>query len=120
MDKVRKRVLIALLVGSMILGLAGCTRGNAEEENNRIETVKEMDDVEEGGFYILHSDYYEKLYVQNANYEVENNSGASTDRTLWFNKDWAKIPTMSSRRWSRRRNRGSITSSWCPWPASWT
>ena len=88
-----------LLLSSVLSGCSVFQRQKPAEEkvNPAIETAKDMDAVEDGGFYILHSDSYEKLYVQNANYaiaEQQNKKSANPAHTLWFKDDWSKIPTM--------------------------
>lgn len=95
--KTFKKLSLLVLAVIVAFSTVACKRKTSEEEKNyKVETEKQMDDVEDGGFYILHSDSYEKLYVANANYEIaeENASNADPKRTLWFKEDFEKIPTM--------------------------
>lgn len=95
----RKRIILLLLATTMI-SITGCSnpfvRTTEVEDDSQVETVLKMKDLEDGGFYVLRGNKYDKLYVQDANYEIDEdaNSSADSSRTLWYSDDWGKVPTM--------------------------
>ena len=93
----KQGVTTILSVLAILLLFGGCSRPqpSEEEETTIADVVEEMENVEDGGFYIHRNGSYQRLYVDNANFEISgNNSSSSTTRTLWFSTDWSRIPTM--------------------------
>ena len=83
------------MAGTMV----GCSLERKQKDTTKdsdIEVVLNMDDLEDGGYYIQREDSYEKLYVQDANYEIAkvNTTTSDASRTLWYREDWSKVPTM--------------------------
>ena len=96
-----KKPLLAVMLAVSIL-LSGCgglirETGNAGPETTDIDIVKKMEEVEDGGFYILRNDSYERLYAYDANYDrtdKEKQGDTDSQKTLWYREDWSKVPTM--------------------------
>ncbi len=67
------RTCIAALTAMMMF--SGCGRREVPEETSApeqdVEVIHEMDDVEDGGYYVYRNGVYEKLYVGSANYDVK-------------------------------------------------
>lgn len=94
--KIAALALALLTALSLFAGCSGEREISQEKANNEVITVNDMNDLEDGGFYVLHNDVFAKLYVNKANYDISKASKGSstTGHTLWFGEDWAKIPTM--------------------------
>ena len=90
------RTCIAALTAMMMF--SGCGRREVPEETSApeqaVEVIHEMDDVEDGGYYVYRNGVYEKLYVGSANYDVKAMNNTDENRTLWFMDDFERIPTM--------------------------
>lgn len=94
----KKKIIVFLIIIS-VLATTGCNgfkRENAKEGGTDLETVLDMEKLEDGGFYVLRGDEYEKLYVQDTNYELSDSSPTSPNvrHTLWYKDDWKKVPTL--------------------------
>ena len=94
----KKKIIVFLIIIS-VLATTGCNgfkRENAKEGGIDLETVLDMEKLEDGGFYVLRGDEYEKLYVQDTNYELSDSSPTSPNvqHTLWYKDDWKKVPTL--------------------------
>lgn len=94
----KKRVLLVVLAMTMVMttGCSGLKRDSNEDTSSGVETVLDMEDLEDGGYYVLRGDEYEKLYMQDTNYEVDDSkpTSSSTAHTLWYQDDWNKVPTL--------------------------
>lgn len=94
-----KRKITGMVALAMILTLCACSKrempnNETETEIPTVEVINEMDQVEDGGYYVCRNGSYEKLYVGRANYEVSAQSGVNENRTLWFMDDFDRVPTM--------------------------
>ncbi len=96
-----KKILATLLCGALVLSLTACgSRPGSlaeEEEQKTVTVIDNMDDLEDGKYYIQHGEEYYELYAGAANFETGDatptaaNSGAYT---VWYTNDWEAVPTM--------------------------
>lgn len=94
-----RKILAAAAVFSMSLaGITGCTSpfSRNSDSDTAVSTISNISALKDGAYYIEHDGMYQELYAKNANYEIAsvNPNSASAKRTLWYNDDWDKVPTL--------------------------
>lgn len=96
----KKYLKIAALATAFLLAVTGC---GAKSDNsvsavsvdeNGVENIRDMKDLEDGMFYIYHNGVYKPVYQNEASFDPSKGGGMDESRTLWFNDDWNKVPTM--------------------------
>ena len=94
MKKLMKSALFLTLI--FLLGGCGTSRKSVVTEEEAYEKeVKDMKDLEDGMFYILHDGKYYPLYEGESSFSKEDIASYGEDsRSLYFNSDWDNIPTM--------------------------
>ncbi len=100
---IRKILLITFIIMTALL-LPGCglrrkTKVATDTDAEENEVYSSMNELKDDHYYILHEDKYYPVYLKNASFEVEElekRKFNKTDeqRSLFFNDDWDKIPTM--------------------------
>ena len=96
----RKYILI-ITATLLLFCLTGCslTRSSTaatETDADEITYLTSMKELKENSFYVYHDKKYYPVYMKNASFkdsEESVNTRESDDRTLYFNKDFNKIPT---------------------------
>lgn len=99
MQNFKRRVLAAAAAINLCLsGASGCSSpfSRSGGDSTAISTISNISALKDGAYYIEHDGIYQELYAKNANYEMAsvNPSAADAKRTLWFNDDWDKVPTL--------------------------
>lgn len=81
----------------MLFFITGCEqRGKKEETKKTSVVISDMNELEDGKYYILHDGKYYPLYKNGeATFDQDNAvSSASDKRSLFYTDDWEEIPTM--------------------------
>lgn len=84
------------LAATLTTGCGSFSRDYAYKSKYSVTTLKSADEMEDGGYYVKHTDgSYDKLYAGKATFNLSD-SGPSEDdsHVLWFGKDYDCIPTM--------------------------
>lgn len=89
-----KRISLLLMI---LFCITGCEqRGKKEEVIEEVEIISDMNELEDGRYYILHDGKYYPLYKKGeATFNQDEASSSPLDsRSLFYMDDWEKIPTM--------------------------
>ncbi len=96
----KKRLVVAAaaccLAATLTTGCGSFSRDYAYKSSYSVTTLKSADEMEDGGYYVKHTDgSYDKLYVGKATFSLSDSSPSEDDsHVLWFGKDYDCIPTM--------------------------
>ncbi len=94
----RKPITFVCLLTAMTLIFTGCSMVPKKEvvEDTRPLEEKYIDDLEDGKYYIRHTDYTcEQPYFGTGTFSQGSiSSNASRERILWYKYDFQNIPTM--------------------------
>ena len=99
-----KKILLSALIISTALIMSGCglkrkTNVATDTDAEEVRYFESMDELKEDHYYIYHDNKYYPVYLNNASYKVPENekrehSATNPNRSLFFNEDWDRIPTM--------------------------
>lgn len=94
----RKISLIVALAMALSVTSCGAFRRQQHEEDTlttNIVSYSDMKELQSGQYYVLHNGKYQELYLGDASFDKTKVAGTwDKQRTCWFQKDFAKIPTL--------------------------
>lgn len=100
--------LVTMMAGTLFTGCAqsddsteATITDSSTEEVEPLDLSKFIPNLEEGGYYVIHNNVPEKVYMGYATFPYGeqcsisyiDNSDTSTDRVMWFSSDFENIPT---------------------------
>lgn len=104
----KKKFIIPLLliIAITITSFAGCKKEETESTEINIDEI--MENLDEGGFYVVHNNYPTQIYFGNATFEQgeittvsvydsqinSEEKDYSTNRVMWYQDDYENIPTL--------------------------
>ena len=98
-----KKIIFTILILTLALSMTGCGKRRkknaaSETDASEIEVYSSMDELKDDNYYIYRKGMYYPVYMKNASFETKEDkkkfSSTSEKRSLFFNDDWKKIPTM--------------------------
>ena len=96
----KKKILGVMLI-FFTFSLTGCNNARAKEvasdtDAQKEEVINDMNQLKEDTFYVYDGKEYKPVYMKRASFDDESeiNLTQSDDRTLYFNDDWDKVPTL--------------------------
>ena len=100
----KKIIKFIIIVAVMMISMTGCgTRRQQQTEtetvDNKIKSIDKMSELEENSFYVYKNKdkKYYPVYMKNCSFKVDEkniNTSQNDNRTLYFNDDWEKVPTL--------------------------
>ena len=97
MHYIRRTALAAAIMLALSSSLTSCSlyrQGRAPASSEKIDVIDSIDELRDGGFYILSNGKYQSCYVGTSSFDMSRISDTKDSKVLWFGTDWGKIPTM--------------------------
>ena len=99
MIKIKKAAAV-IFAAMFLIPTVGCGKRKQKDVATNTDAMMEiqnMDDLKENHFYVFRNKKYYPVYRKNASFDTSKdtvNTSQSDSRTLYFNEDWDKIPTL--------------------------
>ncbi len=92
-------ITITLLISVTGCGTRRQKQAESEKVDNKIESIDKMSDLKENSYYIYKNKEkkYYPVYMKSCSFKVDEknvNTSQNDSRTLYFNDDWEKVPTL--------------------------